>query len=188
MWNKKQKRAYHRCKSGIKVSTILHIPVKHLVLTTSPEASARNIANDFQILRKRIYRKFGVLLSYFMVHTNEGYGVLHILYRSKKYLPQKWVSNQWEDIHHSSYVYIKEVPDSDIARYVVTQYVANQGTSYQRCSWSQSWVQKGFVKAWQKHLRWYHQYRFKLNLDFMDLINKWDRWLTNQVIKQTTLF
>jgi hypothetical protein len=210
MWNKKQKRAYHRCKSGIKVSTILHIPIKHLVLTTSPEASARNTANDFQTLRKRIQRKFGFNLSYFLVHTSEGNhffeehytqrgreikpyyrlfgGVLHILYRSKKYLPQKWVSNQWEDIHKSCYIYIKEVPDTDIARYVVTQYVANQGTTYQRCSWSQSWVQKGFVKAWQTHLRWYHQYRFKLNLDFMDLLNKWDRWIENQVIKQKTLF
>jgi hypothetical protein len=188
MWDKKQKRAYHRAKSGIKVSDILHLPVKHLILTTSYEGSARNISNDFQTLRKSIFRKFGVLLSYFMVHTNEGNGVLHVLYRSDKYLPQKWLSSEWQRIHKSSYVYIKEVPDTDIARYVVTQYVADQGSSYQRCSWSHSWVCKGFVKAWKRHLRWFHQWQTKLNLTFIDLLNKWDKWLINQVIKQTTLF
>lgn len=187
MWTKKQKRAYHRAKSGIKVSQILHIPVKHLVLTTSPIAYNRNIANDFQVLRKRIYRQFGYLLSYFMVHTNEGYGVLHILYRSKRYLPQKWISNQWQQIHKSSYIYIKEIPDDDVARYIVTQYVADQGTSYVRCSWSHTWVCRGFVRAWRKHLRWYRQWHTKLNLTFIDLINKWDRWLMDQTIKQTRI-
>jgi hypothetical protein len=188
MWNNKQKRAYHRAKSGIKVSDILHLPVKHLILTTSPQGSTLNISSDFQVLRKRIYRKFKILLPYFMVHTNEGNGVLHVLYRSKQYLPQKWLSAQWNDIHKSSYVYIKEVPDTDIARYVVTQYVANQGSSYQRCSWSHSWVCKSFVKSWKHHLRWFHQWQQKLNLTFIDLLNKWDAWLMSQVIKQTTLF
>lgn len=188
MWNNKQKRAYHRAKSGVKVAEILKLHIKHLVLTTSPEGQHRNITNDFQILRKRIYRKFGFLLAYFLVHTNEGYGVLHIIYRNKGYLPQRWVSHAWDDIHKSSYVYIKEVPDNDIARYVVTQYIADQGTSFQRSSWSHNWVCKGFVKAWKKHLRWYHQWHLKIGLDFIDLITKWELWIQNQVIKQTTLF
>lgn len=123
-----------------------------------------------------------------MVHTNEGYGVLHVIYRGKSYLPQKWVSYAWTDIHKSSYVYIKEVPDDDVARYIVTQYVADQGTTYQRCSWSRGWVCKGFVAAWKRHLRWFHQWQRKLNLDFIDLITKWELWIQNQVIKQATLF
>lgn len=185
-WTKKQKRAYHRAKSGVKVAQLLHKPIKHLVLTTSPEGANRNIANDFQVLRKRILRKFGVLLPYFMVHTNEGYGVLHVLHRSKIYLPQKWLSNQWQEIHASPYVYIKETPE-DIARYIVTQYVAGQCTSYQRCSWSHNWVCKGFVKEWNKILRWFKQYQHRLNLTFIDLINKWNSWLCAHCTQQLTL-
>jgi len=187
MWIKKQKRAYHRAKSGVKVARILKVPIKHLILTTSNEGKNRNISNDFQILRKRIHRKFGFLLSYFMVHTNEGNGVLHIIYRSKRYLPQRWLSNQWNEIHLSPYVYIKEVPD-DVARYIVTQYVAGQQSSYQRCSWSRSWVCKGFVSAWKQLLLWFHQWKHQLKLTFVDVLTKWDEWLMNQTIKQVTLF
>lgn len=186
MWTKKQKRAYHRAKSGVKVASILKQPIKHLVLTSSEEGSSRNIANDFQILRKRILRKFHVALPYFMVHTNEGYGVLHVLIRTKKYLPQQWLSIQWNAIHKSTYIWIKETPD-DVARYVVTQYVANQGTSYQRCSWSHSWVCRGFVQAWKHHLKWFRQYQHRLNLTFIDLLLKWELWLQSQVIKQSVL-
>src|SRR5574340_1523249 len=105
-WTKKQKRAYHRAKSGIKVAGLLHAPVKHLILTTSPEGQYRNLSSDFQVLRKRVQRKFGVLLPYFKVETNEGYGVLHVLYRAKQYLPQQWLSIQWSDIHKAGVVWV----------------------------------------------------------------------------------
>ena len=195
MWNQKQKRAFHRAKSGAKVAQILKQPIKHLVLTSSPEGGKRNIHTDFQTLRKRIYRKFGVLLSYFMVYTNEGNGVLHVLYREKQYLPQQWLSNQWDEIHLSSYVYIKQ-PPNDVARYVVTQYLADQGTSFQRCSWSHSWVCRGFVKAWRAILRqtsdWKHQYRNEYgawcaHLDIKRALLAWEVWLMALVIKQKTL-
>lgn len=187
-WSKKQKRAYQRAKSGVRVADILKVPIKHLILTTSPSGVGRDLSTDFQILRKRIFRKFGFNLAYFKVRTNEGYGVLHILYRSHRYLPQPWLSANWLDIHKSSYVWIKEVPDTDIARYVVTQYVASQGTSYQRCSWSFNWVCKGFVTAWKRWIRWYKQWQRPLNLTYIDLLTKWDRWLQDNVIKQSVLF
>lgn len=177
-----------------------------MILTTSPQASEKNITTDFQTLRKRVYRKFGINIAYFSVHTSEGNhtfvskidrrgkeyysllgGVLHIMYRGKLYIPQPWLSKQWDEIHKSSYVWIKQPPD-DVARYIVTQYVADQGTSYQRCSWSREWVCKGFVKAWQHYVRWFKQYQHRLNLTFIDLIEKWERWITNQVIKQSKLF
>jgi hypothetical protein len=185
-WSKKQKRAFHRAKSGVKIAQFLHEPIKHLVLTTSPQGKDRNISTDYQVLRKRIQRKFGVLLPYFMVHTNEGYGVLHVLYRSKQYIPQKWLSSQWDQVHKSTYVYVKQ-PPNDVARYVVTQYVSDQGTSYQRCSWSHTWLPRGFKKAWYMYLSWFHHWQHKLNLTFMDLIEKWEHWLQLQVIKQWCL-
>ena len=206
MWLRKQKRAYHRAKSGVKVADCKHQYVKHLVLTSSPEGSHRDIMQDFQVLRKRIEREFNIKFNYFCVHTNEGQhqvverisktgksgffllgGVLHIIFRENKYLPWQWVSKNWDEIHKSPNVSIKAVPDTDIARYIITQYVSGQGSSYQRCSWSQGWVCKGFVKAWKNHLRWFNQWKHKLNLTFQDLLNKWDQWLKNLVFKQTIL-
>lgn len=185
MWSKKQRRAFQRASSGVRVAKILKQPIKHLVLTTSPEAKDRNLSSDLQVLRKSIFRKFGVLLPYFKVRTNEGYGVLHVLYRSEKYLPQQWLSKEWSRIHLSSYVYVKEAPD-DAARYIVAQYVSSQDSSYQRCSWSHNWVCKGFVKAWHDIVRSCRDYSkghkneyglWCYPVDFNLAISKWDKWL-----------
>ena len=161
---------------------------------------------DFQVLRKRIEREFNIKFNYFCVHTNEGQhqvveriskrgvsgffllgGVLHIIFRENKYLPYQWLSQNWGELHLSPNISIKAVPDRDTARYIVTQYVSGQGSSYQRCSWSQGWVCKGFVKAWKHHIKWFNEWKRKLNLTFLDLLAKWDQWLKNLVFKQVQL-
>lgn len=195
-WTKKQKRAYHRIRSGDKVARILKIPIKHLVLTTSPQGKNRNLSKDFQILRKRILRRFHTSLPYCKVNTNESNGVMHVLIRTKTFLPQRWLSAQWLDIHKSSYIWIKQ-PPNDVARYVVTQYIPDQGSSFARCSWSHTWVCKGFVKAWYailhqtrdwKHQRWNNltqTWTAEIRISFA--LNAWDKWLSDTVIKQTAL-
>jgi hypothetical protein len=234
MWNKKQKRAYHRAKSGVKVQKLKKIPLKHCVLTSSPSGSMRDSLKDFAVLRKRIIRElekpskcrwkdipvpkneklnvtFKNALPYFLVHTNEGQhsfiekvskrgkitffllgGVLHVLFAQKFYIPVSWLSKQWAEIHGSPNVSIREIQDDDIARYMVTQYVSAQTSSYQRCSYSQGWVCKGFVNEWKRLIRWFHQWQKKLNLTFKDLLTKFDKWLTDQVLKyrykQTVLY
>jgi len=152
-WSTKQKRAYHRVKSGVRLASLTNTPIQHIVLTTSEIAKNRNICNDFQVLRKRVKRRWNIDLSYFCVKTYEGYGVLHLVVKDKGFIPQRWLSKNWNEIHKSSYVYIKR-PPKHIANYVVSQYVSNQKSSYQRCSWSQTWVCQGFVKIWKycKHL------------------------------------
>jgi hypothetical protein len=182
-WNKKQKRAYHRIKSGVKIAQIKHKKIKHLILTSSPVSAqlGLNICSDFQVLRKRIFRTFEITLPYCMVHTNEGYGVLHVLYYGP-YLPQQWLSNNWNDIHKSTYVYIKETPDN-VASYITSQYIADQKSSFVRCSWSHNWVCKGFVAYW-KHL----QYWAKCwNKTLSDILEKWTIFLTQIAFKQTVL-
>jgi hypothetical protein len=72
MWLRKQKRAYQRAKSGVRVAEYKKQYVKHLVLTSSQEGSKRDIMQDFQVLRKRIEREFNIRFNYFCVHTNEG--------------------------------------------------------------------------------------------------------------------
>lgn len=184
-WSNKQKRAYHRVKSGVRLSNLLGIPIQHIVLTTSPEGKSRNLSNDFQALRKRIRRKFGIEMPYFCVRTNEGNGVLHLIVRNNGYIPQRWLSAQWSEIHQSPYVYIKR-PPKHIANYVISQYVSAQGSSYQRCSWSQSWVCKGFCNIWhsvkESSRDWENEQYTQYNelyypINYKEAIDKWDLFL-----------
>jgi hypothetical protein len=170
-WSNKQKRAYHRVKSGVAIASLTNTPIQHIVLTTSEVAKNKNICNDFQILRKRIKRRWNNDLSYFCVRTNEGNGVLHVLNKDKGFIPQRWLSKQWNEIHKSPYVFIKR-PPKHIANYVVTQYVSNQKSSFQRCSWSQTWVCERFVKIWRycKDLS-----RLSSKWEFNKICQKWCR-------------
>jgi hypothetical protein len=185
-WSTKQKRAYHRVKSGVRLSSLLNIPIQHWVLTTSNQGKHRNLSSDYQALRKRVKRKFGIDLSYFCVRTNEGNGVLHLVIRNKSFIPQRWLSKQWSEIHQSPYVYIKR-PPKHIANYVVSQYVSAQDSSYQRCSWSQSWVCQGFVKIWNdikqenkdySKCKWNnYNGQFYYSTDFDKSLKKWDAFI-----------
>lgn len=101
IWTFKQKRAYHRVLSGYRFSIFLSKPLRFFTLTTAIGVK-RNINDDFQILKKRIGRKFGHL-EYFKVKSSEGNGVLHVIYRGP-YIPQKWLSRHWNDIRGSPIV------------------------------------------------------------------------------------
>jgi hypothetical protein len=131
-----------------------------------------SINKDFQVLKKRIQRyspyklyKEGYIsknkmakiykhkdyfkkfkFEYFKVHTNEGNGVLHILYRGS-YLPYNFLVDNWNEIHLSWDINIMQInlKDSKSASgYIVSQYIGNQNTSYVRSSQSWSWVYRGF--------------------------------------------
>jgi hypothetical protein len=52
----------------------------------------RNLNADFKALKMRIYRKFHFNMKYWKIQTNEGNGVLNIVYRGK-FVPQKWLSD-----------------------------------------------------------------------------------------------
>jgi len=135
-----------------------------------------SLNKDFQVLKKRICRyspyrlyKEGYLsknqmsklydrndyfknfsFEYFKVETNEGNGVLHILYRGS-YLPYNFLSDNWFDIHLSFDVNIKKIDNSNsksASCYVVGQYVSSQHSSYVRSSQSWKWVFRGFKSLW----------------------------------------
>ena len=138
----------------------------------------RSINQDFQILKKRICRyspyrlykegyishknmilKYGrndltkkFNFEYFKVQTNEGNGVLHILYRGS-YLPQSFLVDNWTDIHNSWDLNIKKINLSDCRSascYIVSQYVGYQNSSYVRSSQSWNWVFRGFKSLWYR--------------------------------------
>lgn len=168
-WSKKQKRCYHRILSGLKRADFKGDHVRFITLTSSDVSSYALLNRHFETLKKRIRRKFG-RFEYVKVRTNEGYGVLHILYRGS-FISQKWLSYAWADIHFASIVWISKVRGSvkRIARYVVGQYVAGQSFLRMSCSWG--WVCRGFSRRW---ILWVKAWGFK------EALERWDKWLRSK--------
>lgn len=95
-----------------------------------------------------LFKKFS--FEYFKVETNEGHGVLHIVYRGS-YLPHSWISSVWFEIHNSPIVNIKLLNYRDMIKtscYIVSQYISSQKASYVRSSQSWNWVFRGFKGVW----------------------------------------
>jgi len=131
--------------------------LRFMTLTSSPESVGRSLNADFRALKMRIYRKYHFKMKYWKIRTNEGNGVLHIVFRGK-YIPQKWLSTQWAEIHRSSIVDIRSLYETrkgltGIVFYLVGNYLAKQ--SFERMSWGYSWVFPGFVKKWKGFIEKY---------------------------------
>lgn len=149
-----------------------------------------NLNSDFQIFYKRIkrsspyklyklgyisenklkskYRAEGIYknfdFEYFRVETNEGNGVLHILFRGQ-WLPYNYLVDNWMDIHNSWDLNIKAIDTADpkgSAGYVVSQYLSKQISSYVRSSQSWSWVFRGFKSLWYRMSKFYNDDLFIL--------------------------
>lgn len=169
-WSSKQKRGYHRILSGLKKQAILGRQIRFMTLTTANYRDFPMMNRHFQTLRYRIDRKFGKM-QYFKTKTNEGNGVLHIVYAGN-YVPQSWLSRNWAELHGGSRIVdIRALKGSTkrIARYLVSQYVAGQ--SFIRNSWSWGWVCKGFVYTWERL-----KFRYE-NYSREKLFSEWDKFL-----------
>ena len=174
----KRNRAYHRVLSGFTRAKALGKNVRFITLTSSPTSKYRQINPHFQVLRKRIDRHFGKI-EYIKFRTNEGHGVLHVLYTGP-FIPQKWLSRNWNEIHEAKIVDIRKVKgEKRLARYLISNYLVNQ--TFVRMSWSWGWVFRGFVGWWKKFIKWY---------GYPACIKKWTTFLGSRVLfwKQTGLF
>jgi hypothetical protein len=101
---------------------------------------------------KNLFKRFP--FEYFKVITNEGNGVVHVMFRGW-YIPYNWLVDNWSDIHLSWEVNIQLVSnlskdDKKVVSYIVSQYVVTQSSSYVRFSQSVDWVFRGFVVAWRE--------------------------------------
>ena len=161
----------------------------------------KNLNLDFQVFYKRIkrsspyklykqgyisenklksrYRNEGIFknfdFEYFRVETNEGNGVLHILFRGQ-WLPYNYLVDNWQEIHNSWDLNIKFIDTADpksSAGYVVSQYLSSQRSSYVRSSQSWNWVFRGFKKLWYQMATYYKK----------DLFNLWDNILKDRALK-----
>lgn len=172
-YTKKQRRAFQRLMSGLTVGKSRRERLRFMTLTSSPESLGRKLNADFRALKMRIYRKFHFKMKYWKIRTNEGNGVLHIIFRGK-YVPQKWLSEQWAEIHKSLIVDIRSLYETKrglrgIAFYLIGNYLTKQ--SFERMSWGYSWVFPAFVGCWKRLIE---KYGFKQAL-FL-----WDRLLGSQ--------
>lgn len=167
-WSKKQRRAFQRILSGLKRSHYMGQPIRFMTLTSADRSRWHLMNRDFQVLKQRIKRKYGVF-EYHKIRTNEGNGVFHILYRGC-YIPQQWLSNQWREIHNSSIVDIRLFREGGkrLARYLSAQYVAGQ--SFIRMSWSWRWVCKAFVTVWHGLISMY---------GYCEALRRWDLFLSS---------
>jgi hypothetical protein len=154
---KKQRRAFQRLMSGLTVGKSRHERLRFMTLTSSLESRERSLNADFRALKMRILRKYHFKMEHWKIRTNEGNGVLHIVFRGK-YMPQQWLSEQWTDIHKSSIVDIRSLCDTrkgliGIVFYLVGNYLAKQ--SFERMSWGYSWVFPAFVSCWKRLIEKY---------------------------------
>lgn len=144
---RKRRRAFHRIMSGFEATHYPREQVRFLTLTSSSSEVGVLIHKHFRALQMRIRRRWGKF-DYLAIRTDEGHGVYHVLFRGR-YIPQDWLSRQWQELHDSPIVDIRLVKHGRkrMANYMVAQYVSGQG--FERLSWSWNWVFRGFVGAWQ---------------------------------------
>ena len=163
-YTKKQRRAFQRLMSGLTVGKSRRERLRFMTLTSSPESKGRSLNTDFRALKMRILRKFHFKMKYWKIRTNEGNGVLHIVFRGK-YIPRKWLSEQWADIHKSPIVDIRSLRETrkgltGIVFYLVGNYLAKQ--SFEHMTWGYSWVFPAFVGSWKRLVE---KYGFKRGLE-----------------------
>jgi hypothetical protein len=140
-YTKKQRRAFQRLMSGLIVGKSRNERLRFMTLTTSDEAKNlgfdRKLNEHFRVLKMRILRKYYFKMKCWKIRTNEGNGVLHIVYRGK-FIPQKWLSAHWSVIHKSPIVDIRKLYETSrglkgLCFYLVGNYLSKQ--SFERMSW-----------------------------------------------------
>jgi len=195
-WDKKQRRCYQRLLSGIKKGFYDNERLRFMTLSSPSPFAVGNyndfdgykqelqLSKDFQTLRKRILKAWGFKMEYCRVRTDEGEGVLHLIYKGK-FIPVEWLRENWEDIHSAPMVDIQEVVGSTskkVAGYIVSQHLAGQ-YGYVRMSWSWGWVCRGFVKKWKEIINVYADSK-----GMKYCINLWDSWLMGSLVPDDRAF
>jgi len=170
-WSPKARRWYQRVLSGVTHHLANRRQLRVITLTSGPRAPPQDEINaSWQVLRKRIVRKWSVKMEYWKLRTSEGNGVLHIIY-SGPYIPQRWLSRNWSEIHNSPIVYIQKMrfKRKRLVNYLMKHYLPahDHGGLYTRMSWSWGWVFRGFCGAW----KWF----WKQGPTMYDAIFEWNK-------------
>lgn len=169
-WNRQQSRTFHRVMTMLYYWEQNDYLIRWITLTSSPESpDADRLAYNHQRLRQCVERSDLAYcesrdeyvpmshideLEHVTIRTSEGpenKGVIHTFWAWKPhsgrhsrdfYIPQSWLSGQWDRLHDASYVWIEEYGTEDyhdrghVARYCASQYVGEHGEALESVSWS----------------------------------------------------
>ena len=157
-WSRTQRRCYGRAMSWMREAEGRGCQLLWVMLSTSETGEAKKLGLHFQELRRRVERKFNYYVEFFKVETCEGFGVLHMVWAIKTeravWIPQSWLSEEWEKIHGARVVWIARVKKTkksirNVAAYFVGQYLGGQ-SAIVRISWSWWRSRVAIGKAWSK--------------------------------------
>ena len=99
-------RLYQRLMCGIQFANYNGQRLRFMSLTSSPQSDPSKVNRHFEVLVKRIRRRFP-LFEYCKIRTPEGSGgVIHCVFRGP-FIPQSWLSEQWNEIHSAHIVDIR---------------------------------------------------------------------------------
>jgi hypothetical protein len=183
----------------------LTLTMSELQVNTKDFDKQKTLPNNFKVLKERInrltvkhlvengymtnnqaIRKYGrenqrltFRFDYFKVVTNEGNGVIHIIYDGQ-YLPYNYLVDNWNDIHNSWNVNIQLVDDLNkddmrTTNYLVSQYVTNQNCTYSRYSMSKNWYSSFDRGVWDNFRRYYRK---------DDLYKRYDHYLDLRYVNE----
>jgi hypothetical protein len=120
------------------------IKVYWVTLTSAPDSP--DLVKSYQKLVRKVEARSGQQLESCAIETSEGHGVLHCFWCiGGKGLPNafKWLSDSWLEIHKAGRVNIQTIKGGanrtdaqKVSRYAVTQYAADQGTTFVKARWS----------------------------------------------------
>lgn len=158
-WSRQQRRCYQRLNSWITEAWGRGCTLKRVDLTSTPSSDSTLLRKHHLELLRRINRRFGISFEFFIIETTEGYGVLHLIWASERpcFIPQRWLSAEWEKIHGANRVWIQPMGFKDgdkkrVTRYLVSQYLSGQ-TAFKRESWSWWRSKVSLSKAWKSFLQ-----------------------------------
>lgn len=145
----KERRYMHRFLSGLEKAKLQHKFVRFGTLTSSDNATDKDISRDFDVLVKRIRRKSSSFDYAKVIVKKNGRNHIHFIFTGA-FIAQKWLSSAWGDLHNSSIVDIRQCRNiNGLARYMVTQYMSVQDCDYTRMSYSENWIFAGAIKVWK---------------------------------------
>lgn len=167
--SRQRKRLYHRLSTAFYYNR--HKTIRFITLTSSPGSG--DLPKDFNKLVKKLRRvcpidfieylsgkdlmKYKKMLEpmnfeYLAVFTEEGHGVIHLIYVGD-YIPFQFLQEIWQECHNAYGVNIKQVKDvynaSGLAGYVLSQYVRGQNAlkTYRH---SKRFLPDGYQSRWNR--------------------------------------
>lgn len=189
-WDRKQKRAYHKSLTLMKYWEACGYQVFFVTLTGAATSDAKQLSYHHERLKMAVVRSYGLVgMEHFKVITIEGHGVIHALWAvppakhgfrdSAVFIPQRWLSSEWERIHGAKVVDIRRVTigassQRRLSRYIVSQYCGGQSGFVRSDYTHPKWLGFSIRSTWLRLKREWRSIKPICSLHFGSLCDAWD--------------